>query len=147
MVSFKKNKKRKKLRGGAVNLSVTAPNTQNVSANGAIQQAMNKQKLNSLNMVKLSKDMAGGSKMMNVPQMSQAGGTGNSLMKAAINLQLQTRAKSEYDGQALMGRSQGVAGMTGGRKSRKKRRKRRKIRKTKKRTKSRKRRKSRRRKK
>ena len=139
----KSRKKRKKLRGGSVSLEFETPQAQNVSANGAIQQAMSKQKLNSSNMVELNKAMNGGG--VSVPQMSQAGGEGNSLMKSVTDLQLQTRAMSEHDADALKGRPQGIGGMTGGRKSRKNRRKRRK-RKTK-RTKQRKRRKSRRRKK
>lgn len=140
----KSRKKRKKLRGGSVSLEFETPQAQNVSANGAIQQAMSKQKLNSSNMVELNKAMNGGGANLSVPQMSQAGGEGNSLMKSVTDLQLKTRAMSEYDGDALQGKSQGVAGMTGGRKSRKK--KRRKKRRTKRR-KRKKRRKSRKRKK
>ena len=136
------------IRGGAVSMNFETPNAQNVSANGAMNQAMNKQKINANNMVNLNKDLAGGGRLdkLSVPQMSQAGGIGNSLMKSMIDLQLQTRASAEGDGNAMLGKPQGVAGMAGGRKSRKKRRKRKKKRKTKKRTKRR-RRKSRRRKK
>ena len=61
------------------------------------------------------------------------------LMKSVTDLQLKTRAMSEYDGEALQGKSQGVAGMTGGRKSRKKKRRRKRRTKRKKRRKSRKR--------
>ena len=135
--SRKKRKRRKKLRGGAVSLKFKTPEAQNVSASGAIQQAMSKQKLNSSNMVELNKAMNGGG--VSVPQMSQAGGEGNSLMKSVTDLQLKTRAMSEYDGEALQGKSQGVAGMTGGRKSRKKKRRRKRRTKRKKRRKSRKR--------
>ena len=136
------------IRGGAVSMDFETPNAQNVSANGAMNQAMNKQKMNANNMVNLNKALAGGGSpaKLSVPQMSQAGGEGNSLMKSMIDLQLQTRAASEGDSNAMLGKPQGVAGMAGGRKSRKKRRKRKKKRKTKKRTKRR-RRKSRRRKK
>jgi len=136
------------IRGGAVSMNFETPSAQNVSANGAMNQAMNKQKINANNMVNLNKDLAGGGRLdkLSVPQMSQAGGIGNSLMKSMIDLQLQTRASAEGDGNAMLGKPQGVAGMAGGRKSRKKRRKRKKKRKTKKRTKRR-RRKSRRRKK
>ena len=133
----KSRKKRKKLRGGSVSLEFETPQAQNVSANGAIQQAMSKQKLNSSNIVELNKAMSGGA--VTVPQMSQAGGEGNSLMKSVTDLQLKTRAMSEYDGEALQGKSQGVAGMTGGRKSRKKKRRRKRRTKRKKRRKSRKR--------
>ena len=122
--SRKKRKRRKKLRGGAVSLKFKTPEAQNVSASGAIQQAMSKQKLNSSNIVELNKAMSGGA--VTVPQMSQAGGEGNSLMKSVTDLQLQTRAMSEHDADALKGRPQGIGGMTGGRKSRKNRRKRRK---------------------
>ena len=139
----------KKLRGGAVSMDFHTPTAENVSANGAMNQAINKQKMNANNMVNLNKDLAGGGspKKMSVPQMSQAGGEGNTLMKNMIDLQLQTRAQSEGDSGAMLAEPRGVAGMAGGRKSRKKRRKRRKKRKTKKRTKRRRRRKSRRRKK
>ena len=138
----------KKLRGGAVSLNFESPLAKNASANSAMNQAISKQKMNAHNMVNLNKDLAGGGSpdKLSVPQMSQAGGEGNSLMKGMIDLQLQTRAMSEGDSQAMMSNPGGVAGMAGGRKSRKKRKKRR--RKTKKRTKRlRRRRKSRKRKK
>lgn len=146
----KSRKKQKKLRGGAVSMDFQTPDAQNVSANGAMNQAISKQKMNANNMVNLNKALAGGgsSKVISVPQMSQAGGEGNTLMKSMIDLQLQTRAQSEGDSGAMLSKPQGVAGMAGGRKSRKKRRKRRRKRKTKKKTKRRRRRrKSRRRKK
>lgn len=140
----------KKLKGGAVSMDFETPNAQNVSANGAMNQAISKQKMNANNMVNLNKALAGGGspKEISVPQMSQAGGEGNTLMKNMIDLQLQTRAQSEGDAGAMLSKPQGVAGMAGGRKSRKRRRKsRRKKRKTKKKTKRRRRRrKSRRRK-
>ena len=137
----------KKLRGGAVSLNFESPLAKNASANSAMNQAISKQKMNAHNMVNLNKDLAGGGSpdKLSVPQMSQAGGEGNSLMKGMIDLQLQTRAMSEGDSQAMMSNPGGVAGMAGGRKSRKKRKKRR--RKTKKRTKRLRRRKSRKRKK
>ena len=137
----------KRLRGGAVPMEFAAPASQNASANSAMNQAINKQKINANNMVNLNKDLAGGGSpdKLSVPQMSQAGGEGNSLMKGIVDLQLQTRAASEGDSEAVMRNSGGVAGMAGGRKSRKKRKKRR--RKTKKRTKRLRRRKSRKRKK
>ena len=131
----------KKLRGGAVSMDFQTPNAQNVSANGAVNKVISKQKMDANNMVNLNKDLAGGGNpKVSVPQMSQAGGEGNTLMKSMIDLQLQTRAQSENDGQVLSANPQGVAGMAGGRKSRKKRRKRRRKRKTKKRTKRRRRR-------
>tara|TARA_B100000035_G_scaffold126095_1_gene107324 strand:+ start:10001 stop:10576 length:576 start_codon:yes stop_codon:yes gene_type:complete len=130
----------KKLKGGAVSMDFQTPDAQNVSANGAMNQAINKQKLDANNMVNLSKALAGGgsSKTISVPQMTQAGAGGNDLMKSMVELQLQTRAQSEGDAGAMLAKPQGVAGMAGGRKSRKKRRKRR--RKTKKKTKRRRRR-------
>ena len=145
----RKRKSRKKLHGGAVSMDFQTPDAQNVSSNGAMNQVINKQKMDANNMVNLSKALAGGgsSKNISVPQMSQAGGEGNTLIKNMIDLQLQTRAQSEGDAGAMLAKAQGVAGMAGGRKSRKKRRKRRKKRKTKKKTKRRRRRKSRRRKK
>ena len=148
-ISAQKRKKRK-LKGGAVSMDFQTPDAQNVSANGAMNQAISKQKMNANNMVNLNKALAGGgsSNKISVPQMSQAGGEGNTLMKSMIDLQLQTRAQSEGDAGAMLSKPQGVAGMAGGRKSRKKRRKRRRKRKTKKKTKRRRRRrKSRRRKK
>tara|TARA_Y100000287_G_C14233605_1_gene363410 strand:- start:2604 stop:3179 length:576 start_codon:yes stop_codon:yes gene_type:complete len=130
----------KKLKGGAVSMDFQTPDAQNVSANGAMNQAINKQKLDANNMVNLSKALAGGgsSNTISVPQMTQAGAGGNDLMKSMVQLQLQTRAQSEGDAGAMLSKAQGVAGMAGGRKSRKKRRKRR--RKTKKKTKRRRRR-------
>jgi len=139
------------IRGGAVSMDFQTPDAQNVSANGAMNQAMNKQKMNANNMVNLNKALAGGGRpsKLSVPQMSQAGGEGNTLMKSMIDLQLQTRAQSEGDAGAMLGKPQGLAGMAGGRKSRKKRRKsrRRRRRKTKKKTKRRRRRRKSRRKK
>ena len=135
----------KMLKGGAVSMDFQSPDSQNISANSAMNQAISKQKLDANNMVNLSKNLAGGgsSETIAVPQMNQAGPGGNALMKSMIDLQLQTRAQSEGDAGAMLSKPQGVAGMTGGRKSRK-RRKRRKKRKTKKYTKRRRRRKSRR---
>ena len=135
---------KQKLRGGAVSMDFQTPDAKNVSANGAMNQAISKQKVNANNMVNLNKALAGGgsSKVISVPQMSQAGGEGNTLMKSMIDLQLQTRAQSEGDAGAMLSKPQGVAGMAGGRKSRKRRRKsRRRKRKTKKKTKRRRRRK------
>ena len=73
----------KKLKGGAVSMDFQTPDAQNVSANGAMNQAINKQKLDANNMVNLSKALAGGgsSKTISVPQMTQAGAGGNDLMK------------------------------------------------------------------
>ena len=135
---------KQKLRGGAVSMDFQTPDAQNVSANGAMNQAISKQKVNANNMVNLNKALAGGGtpQKISVPQMSQAGGEGNTLMKSMIDLQLQTRAQSEGDAGAMLSKPQGVAGMAGGRKSRKRRRKsRRRKRKTKKKTKRRRRRK------
>ena len=135
----KSRKKRKKLRGGAVSLNIVTPQSQNVSASGAINQAMSKQKLNSANVVELNNAMAGGGGIA-VPQMSQAGAGTNTLMKDVVDLQLNARAQSEFDGQALQGQSRGVAGQTGGktRRKRRKRRRKNKIKETKRRKKRRK---------
>ena len=42
----KSRKKQKNLRGGAVSMDFQTPDAQNVSANGAMNQAINKQKMN-----------------------------------------------------------------------------------------------------
>lgn len=145
MVNRRKSRRnRKKFKGGAVSLDIVTPDSNNVSASGAINQAMSKQKLNSENVLKLSKAMAGGGDTIPVPQMSQAGAGANTLMRDVVDLQLQARAESEFDGQALLGQSRGVAGQTGGKTKRRRRkrkskrrkktkRKRRRKRKTKKR--------------
>ena len=74
MVKKRKSRRnRKKLKGGAVSLNIVTPDSNNVSASGAINQAMSKQKLNSQNVLELSKAMAGGGDAIPVPQMSQAG--------------------------------------------------------------------------
>lgn len=127
MVKKRKSRRnRKKLKGGAVSLNIVTPDSNNVSASGAINQAMSKQKLNSENVLELSKAMAGGGDTIPVPQMSQAGAGANTLMRDVVDLQLQARAQSEFDGQALQGKSRGIAGQTGGKTKRKRRKRRRK---------------------
>lgn len=131
MVNRRKSRRsRKKFKGGAVSLDIVTPSSQNVSSSGAIQQAISKQKLNSSNVVELNKAMAGGGDIV-VPQMSQAGSGANTLMKDVVDLQLQARANSEYDGLALQGKSRGVAGQTGGKTKRRRRRKSKRRKKTK----------------
>ena len=120
------NKKRKKQKGGAVSLEFTLPKSQNTSALGEIKSVINKQKLDSENVSRLKNTMSGGAIV--IPQMSQAGSEGNSLIKNVLDQQLKARAAAEFDSEAQNIKPQGITTKGGRRKKRTKRKRRRKKR-------------------
>ena len=140
--------RKRRQKGGAEDLSFKKPMVSNVSAAGAIQGTMHKQAKGNEEMVELKKSMAGGGDGVVVPQMNQAGASGNESISGSIATTLQGRADAKYDEDVnIKPKSSGMPG--GGRKRRKKRKtkkkrkskkRRRRKRKTKKRRKSKKRR-------
>jgi len=142
--------RKKRQKGGRVSLKFDKPEVSNTSAGGAIQGAMYKQAESNKEVSQLNKDFGqggGGEEEVVVPQMSQAGESGNDTITSGIEKMLQGRADGELDNPSYADKSDGMPG--GGRKRRRRRRKtKRKSRKSKKRRrkkrKTRKRRKSRR---
>ena len=131
----RKRKTKKRRQKGGVDLSFKKPMVSNVSAAGAIQGTMHKQAKGNEEMVELKKSMAGGAVI--VPQMSQAGASGNESISGSIGTTLQGRADAKYDKDVYnKPKSSGMPG--GGRKRRKKRKTKRKSRKSKKRRRKRK---------
>ena len=80
-----------------MSLEFTLPKSQNTSA-GEIKSVINKQKLDSENVSRLKNTMSGGAIV--IPQMSQAGSEGNSLIKNVLDQQLKARAAAEFDSEA-----------------------------------------------
>ena len=127
--------RKRRQKGGAEDLSFKKPMVSNVSAAGAIQGTIHKQAKGNEEMVDLKKSMAGGAVV--VPQMNQAGASGNESISGSIATTLQGRADAKYDQDVYnKPKSSGMPG--GGRKRRKKRKTKRKSRKSKKRRRKRK---------
>ncbi len=126
-------KRSRKHRGGAVSLEFEKPEVSNTSSSGAIQGAMNKQKVGNEEVSKLNKAFSGGgSTDVVVPQMAQAGDSGNKTITGGVAQTLQGRADGEYDNDVhIEPKSDGMPG--GGRRRRRKRKTKRKSRKSKKR--------------
>ena len=126
-------KRSRKHRGGAVSLEFEKPEVSNTSSSGAIQGAMNKQKVGNEEVSKLNKAFSGGgSSEVVVPQMAQAGDSGNKTITGGVAQTLQGRADGEYDNDVhIKPKSDGMPG--GGRRRRRKRKTKRKSRKSKKR--------------
>jgi len=133
-----KSKKRLQ-RGGEVAIKFTKPEVSETSANSAIKGSMENQKENNAEMSKMNKEMAGGGKDdVTVPQMDQAGDSGNESIMGGISNILKGAADSEFDGD-IQENSAANSDYTGGRrKSRRRKRRTRRRRKSKKRRKSRK---------
>jgi len=91
----KRKTKKRRQKGGAEDLSFEKPMVSNVSSAGAIQSTIHKQKTGNAEVVKLNKEMAGGAVV--VPQMSQAGASGNKSIAGSIGTTLQGRADAKYD--------------------------------------------------
>ena len=131
----------KKQKGGKVPIKFTQPEVSETSANSAIKGSMENQKENNAEMTKMNKEMAGGGKDdVTVPQMDQAGDSGNESIMGGISNILKGAADSEFDGD-IKTDSSANSDYTGGR-----RKSRRRKRRTRRRSKSKKRRKSRRKK-
>jgi hypothetical protein len=130
----KRKTRRKKHKGGAVSLEFPKPETSNVSSAGAIQGAMNKQKLGNAEVSRLNKELSGGGKNdITVPQMGQAGESGNSTIMGGVKQTLQGSADSEFDNDVHNPVKPDGMPAGGGRKRRRKRKTKRKSRKSKKR--------------
>ena len=127
--------RKKRQKGGKVSLDFVKPEVSNVSASGAIQQTMHKQSESNKEVAELNKDFGqggGGEKDVVVPQMSQAGTSGNDTITNGIGKMLQGRADGELDNPSYATKPSGMPG--GGRKRRRRKRKtKRKSRKSKKR--------------
>ncbi len=136
-----KRRKSRKHRGGAVNMEIPKPDVSNTSSSGAIQGTMNKQKVGNQEVANLNKQFSGGGKDIVVPQMGQAGDSGNETITGGVAQTLQGGADAEFDNDVHNEvKSDGMpAGGGRRRKKRKTKRKSRKKRKTKKKRKRRKR--------
>lgn len=131
--------KRRLQRGGEVAIKFAKPEVSETSANSAIKGSMQNQKENNAEMTKMNKEMAGGGKDsdVTVPQMDQAGDSGNASITGGIGNILKGAADSEFDGD-IQQDSAANSDYTGGRrKSHRKKRRTRRRRKSKKRRKSR----------
>ena len=143
-----KRRKSRKHRGGAVNMEIPKPDVSNTSSSGAIQGTMNKQKLGNQEVANLNKKFSGGGDIV-VPQMGQAGDSGNETITGGVAQTLQGGADAEFDNDVHNEvKSDGMPAGGGRRrknrktkrKSRKSKRRRKKKKKTRKKRKSRKRR-------
>ena len=128
--------RKKRQKGGKVSLEFDKPEVSNTSADGAIQGAMHKQAVSNKEVSELNKDFGqggGGEEEVVVPQMSQAGESGNDTITSGIGKMLQGKADGELDNPSYAEKPSGMP--SGGcRKRRRKRRKtKRKSRKSKKR--------------
>ena len=130
----KRKTRRKKHRGGAVSMEFEKPEVSNTSSSGAIQGAMHKQKAGNEETAKLNREFGqggGGGDDVTVPQMNQAGESGNKTITGGVAQTLQGRADGEYDNDVNI--KPKPDGMPGGGRRRRKTKKRRRKRKTKRR--------------
>ncbi len=131
----KRKTRRRKHRGGAVSMEFEKPEVSNTSSSGAIQGAMHKQKAGNEETAKLNREFGqggGGGDDVTVPQMNQAGESGNKTITGGVAQTLQGRADGEYDSDVnIKPQPDGMPG--GGRRRRRKRKTKRKSRKSKKR--------------
>ena len=131
----KRKTRRRKHRGGAVSMEFEKPEVSNTSSSGAIQGAMHKQKAGNEETAKLNREFGqggGGGDDVTVPQMNQAGESGNKTITGGVAQTLQGRADGEYDNDVnIKPQPDGMPG--GGRRRRRKRKTKRKSRKSKKR--------------
>ena len=135
-----KRRKSRKHRGGAVSMEIPKPDVSNTSSSGAIQGTMNKQKAGNQEVANLNKQFSGGGKDIVVPQMGQAGDSGNETITGGVAQTLQGGADGEFDNDVNNPvKSDGMPGGGRRRRKRKTKRKSRKKRKTKKKRKRRKR--------
>ena len=132
----KRKTRRRKHRGGAVSMEFEKPEVSNTSSSGAIQGAMHKQKAGNEETAKLNREFGqggGGGDDVVVPQMNQAGESGNKTITGGVQQTLQGRADGEYDNDVNI--KPQPDGMPGGGRRRRKTKKRRRKRKTKRRRK------------
>jgi len=129
-------------------MEIPKPDVSNTSSSGAIQGTMNKQKLGNQEVANLNKKFSGGGDIV-VPQMGQAGDSGNETITGGVAQTLQGGADAEFDNDVHNEvKSDGMPAGGGRRrknrktkrKSRKSKRRRKKKKKTRKKRKSRKRR-------
>ena len=127
-MNFKKFQK-----GGKVPIKFTKPEVSETSPNSAIQSSIQAQKESNAEMAEMQKQMSGGGEKVTVPQMDEAGDSGNASISGGIANILKGAADSEYDND-VDANSTANSDYTGGRRTRRRRKKRR--RKTKKHRKS-----------
>ena len=106
----RKRRKHKKLRkggiftkqyGGAVSMEFEKPEVNATSSNQSIEGALHKQKTQSEQTVELNKAMAGGGIV--IPQMGQAGESGNKSIMGSISSTLKGKADGEFDDDVYKG--------------------------------------------
>ena len=110
----------KKQYGGAVSYEFEKPEVNATSSNQSIEGALHKQKSQSEEIVELNKAMSGGGIV--IPQMGQAGESGNKSIMESISSTLKGKADGEFDDDVYKGGKK--------RKTKKRRRKSKKKRKT-----------------
>ena len=114
-------------------MEVPKPDVSNTSSSGAIQGTMNKQKAGNQEVANLNKQFSGGGKDIVVPQMGQAGDSGNETITGGVAQTLQGGADAEFDND--VNNPVKSDGMPGGGRRRKKRKTKKKSRKSKRRRK------------
>ena len=130
----KRKTRKRRQKGGAEDLSFKKPMVSQITASDAIQGSMHKRAESNKAMSDMNKKMSGGGDKdgVVVPQMNQAGASGNQSITNSISTTLQGRADAEYDQKVFdEPKSSGMPG-GGRRKRRRKTKKRRRKRKTKK---------------
>ena len=91
-----RRKRTRKQHGGKVSINFKQPEMSETSAGSAIKGSIQAQKENNSEMSEMNKQMSGGS--ITVPQMDQAGESGNRSISGGIGNILKGAADSEYDG-------------------------------------------------
>uniref|UniRef100_A0A6C0J9D6 Uncharacterized protein n=1 Tax=viral metagenome TaxID=1070528 RepID=A0A6C0J9D6_9ZZZZ len=121
----KSKRRRNKKHGGGVSMEFPKPSVSNTSVAGAIQASMHKQRVGNQEMTDLNKQFSGGGSTdgegIVVPQMNQAGDSGNDTIVGGIMQVLQGSADGEFDSDVH--NTPKPDGMGGGRRRKTKRKK------------------------
>jgi hypothetical protein len=118
------NKRKKSQRGGEVAIKFNQPEVSQTSAASAIKGSIQAQKENNSELMDMKKQMSGGSKDVVIPQMDQAGESGNKSILDGISNLLKGAADSEFDNDIELDTSANSDYTGGRRRTRRKRRKR-----------------------
>tara|TARA_Y100000590_G_C15585274_1_gene963914 strand:+ start:319 stop:960 length:642 start_codon:yes stop_codon:yes gene_type:complete len=94
--------KKKHYKGGSVSLHFDKPKVSATTSRQAIQTSIHQQNNANAELTELTNTMAGGGGIV-VPQMDQAGDSGNDSIKRTIGGTLQARADGEFDSQVYDG--------------------------------------------
>ena len=114
-------RRRRKQRGGEVPIKFNQPEISETSVSSAIKGSIQTQKENNAEMSEMNKQVGGGD--VTVPQMDQAGESGNKSISNGIANILKGSADSEYDGDIETDSSANSDYIGGRRKTRRRKRK------------------------